>query len=90
MREFSFNVTEREQLHLEAVEAWAKRDIKKACRKWEQVLLNYPNDVLALKLANDVKKYMFYSHFIVLHLFRRFKEYKRFSCSCFTSFPKGT
>jgi plasmid maintenance system killer protein len=55
MREFSFDVTEREKLHLEAVEAWAKRDIKKACRQWEKVLLNYPNDVLALKLANDVK-----------------------------------
>ncbi|KAL6063489.1 Tetratricopeptide repeat protein 38 [Balamuthia mandrillaris] len=46
--------TERERMHLEAVEAWANGEsLGEAARIWNLILDRYPRDELALKFAND-------------------------------------
>ncbi|WP_084462686.1 tetratricopeptide repeat protein [Oceanibaculum pacificum] len=44
------SITPRERLHLAALEAWAAGDTATACAVWEQLLAEYPTDVLALRL----------------------------------------
>ncbi|XP_070533335.1 tetratricopeptide repeat protein 38-like [Ptychodera flava] len=55
------NVSSREKLHAEAIKLWAYGDITKAQDKWEEVLVQYPTDMLALKFAHDSYFYMGYS-----------------------------
>jgi tetratricopeptide (TPR) repeat protein len=43
-------VTARERGHVLALEAWAQGDIIGACRIWEDILVEHPLDILALKL----------------------------------------
>ena len=45
-------ITPREALHLAALEAWAAGDTIKACAVWEQLLAEYPTDMLALRLQH--------------------------------------
>ena len=45
-------VTEREALHLAALEAWCAEDIDRTTACWEQAVLEYPKDALALRLAH--------------------------------------
>ena len=45
--------SERERLHLAAVKAWAEGDLPGATRAWETVLIAWPRDALALRLAQD-------------------------------------
>ncbi|KAM4882978.1 tetratricopeptide repeat protein 38 isoform 2-T3 [Thomomys bottae] len=45
-------LTPREQLHVSAVETLAKGNFSRASDIWEQILLDYPTDMLALKFAN--------------------------------------
>ncbi|XP_069759698.1 tetratricopeptide repeat protein 38 [Narcine bancroftii] len=51
-------ITERELLHVKALELFAKGSLPKACGVWEQILLRHPTDMLALKLAHDSYFYM--------------------------------
>ena len=48
--------TPRERNHVAALDAWAKEDWLTATAFWEQILLDHPTDVLALRLAH-------YTHF---------------------------
>jgi hypothetical protein len=45
-------ITPREKLHLAALEAWAAGNSIKACAVWEQLLADYPTDLLALRLQH--------------------------------------
>ena len=47
----------REQLHVNALEAWAAGDIMKACFHWEEILTAAPRDLLALKLHHTMSFY---------------------------------
>ncbi len=49
-------VTPREKLHVAALEKWVARDAEGACSIWEQILLEYPRDFVALRLSH-------YTHF---------------------------
>ncbi|XP_076412623.1 tetratricopeptide repeat protein 38-like [Peromyscus maniculatus bairdii] len=51
-------LTSREQLHVSAVETFAKGNFSKACDLWEQILLDYPTDILALRFAHDAYFYL--------------------------------
>lgn len=47
-------LTQREQLHVSAVETFANGNFPKACALWEQILQDHPTDMLALKFSNSV------------------------------------
>ncbi|XP_046285411.1 tetratricopeptide repeat protein 38 isoform X2 [Marmota monax] len=53
-------LTPREQLHVSAVEAFAKGNFPKACDLWEQILRDHPTDMLALKFSHDAYFYLGY------------------------------
>jgi len=44
------NATERERLHVHALQAWVDGDILSATATWELVLADHPHDIVALKL----------------------------------------
>lgn len=50
-------LTQRERLHVSALEAWAAGDIMKACLHWERLLTESPRDLLALKLHHTMSFY---------------------------------
>src|ERR1043166_714353 len=54
--------TQREQLHVKALEAWASGDIMRACFHWEEILTDCPRDLLALKLHHTMTFYTGRSH----------------------------
>jgi tetratricopeptide (TPR) repeat protein len=54
--------TRREQLHVHALEAWAAGDIMGACARWEELLAQFPLDLLALKLHHTMTFYTGRSH----------------------------
>ena len=45
--------SDRERLHRAAVKAWAGDDLPEATRIWEKILIDWPTDALALRLAQD-------------------------------------
>uniref|UniRef100_F7EZ16 Tetratricopeptide repeat protein 38 n=1 Tax=Ornithorhynchus anatinus TaxID=9258 RepID=F7EZ16_ORNAN len=53
-------LTEREQLHVSAVDMFAKGRLPKACDLWERILQKHPTDMLALKFAHDTYFYLGY------------------------------
>uniref|UniRef100_A0AC11APR3 Tetratricopeptide repeat domain 38 n=1 Tax=Ovis aries TaxID=9940 RepID=A0AC11APR3_SHEEP len=53
-------LTHREQLHVSAVETFAKGNFPKACELWEQILQEHPTDMLALKFSHDAYFYLGY------------------------------
>ncbi|KAM9684588.1 tetratricopeptide repeat protein 38 isoform 3-T3 [Dama dama] len=53
-------LTHREQLHVNAVETFAKGNFPKACELWEQILRDHPTDMLALKFSHDAYFYLGY------------------------------
>ncbi|XP_054438479.1 tetratricopeptide repeat protein 38 [Pteronotus mesoamericanus] len=53
-------LTPRERLHVSAVEAFAKGSFPRACELWEQILLDHPTDMLALKFSHDAYFYLGY------------------------------
>ena len=55
-------ITKRERLHASALEAWAAGDIMKACFHWEEILADFPLDLLALKLHHTMTFYTGRSH----------------------------
>ncbi|XP_040843459.1 tetratricopeptide repeat protein 38 [Ochotona curzoniae] len=54
------SLTPREQLHVSAVETFAKGNFPKACDMWEQILQDHPTDLLALKFSHDAYFYLGY------------------------------
>ncbi|XP_054856296.1 tetratricopeptide repeat protein 38 [Eublepharis macularius] len=51
-------LTEREKLHVAALELFADGELPKACDTWDQILQNHPTDLLALKFAHDTYFYL--------------------------------
>lgn len=43
---------ERERRHIDALRAWAARDLFGATAAWEDILLQWPRDIIALRLAH--------------------------------------
>ncbi|XP_038146908.1 tetratricopeptide repeat protein 38 [Cyprinodon tularosa] len=54
----SQDITPREKLHVKAVELFSHGNYPKACEVWEDILLDHPTDMLALKFAHDAYFYM--------------------------------
>lgn len=44
----------REKMHVEALGAWVSGDIRKTNSIWEQILVEYPHDILALRIAHTM------------------------------------
>jgi tetratricopeptide (TPR) repeat protein len=51
------SLTRREQLHVKALSAWAAGDIMGACAAWEEILVDAPHDLLAMKLHHTLTFY---------------------------------
>uniref|UniRef100_A0A8C5RVZ2 Tetratricopeptide repeat protein 38 n=1 Tax=Laticauda laticaudata TaxID=8630 RepID=A0A8C5RVZ2_LATLA len=51
-------LSEREKMHVSAVELFARGQINQACDTWEEILQSNPTDMLALKFAHDGYFYM--------------------------------
>lgn len=49
--------TTREQQHVEAVKLWADGHMSGAAKVWENILVDHPTDMLALKFAHDTYFY---------------------------------
>ncbi|XP_061773863.1 tetratricopeptide repeat protein 38 isoform X1 [Nerophis ophidion] len=54
----SQNITQRERLHVKAMEFISHGNFPKACDTWEDILVDHPTDLLALKFAHDSYFYM--------------------------------
>ncbi len=52
------DATARERAHIEALKTWTAGDYRGAVRIWEGILLEYPRDFLALKLASYLQFYL--------------------------------
>ena len=50
--------TERERRHVTALGAWCRGDIAGATDAWEEILLDHPRDVLAIRLAHFTHFYL--------------------------------
>lgn len=46
------DMTQRERTHVAALRAWYTGDLYKACGLWDEILIDYPTDVLALRLQH--------------------------------------
>ncbi|XP_006032455.1 tetratricopeptide repeat protein 38-like isoform X1 [Alligator sinensis] len=57
----SQSLTEREKLHVSAVDLFAHGQLPKACAVWEQILQDHPTDMLALKFSHDTYFYLGHS-----------------------------
>ncbi|NXO30363.1 TTC38 protein, partial [Cisticola juncidis] len=53
-------LTERERLHVSALDVFARGQLPKACALWEQILESHPTDLLALKFSHDTYFYLGY------------------------------
>lgn len=54
----SQDITRREQLHVKAMELFSHGNFLKASDVWEDILVDHPTDLLALKFAHDAYFYM--------------------------------
>jgi len=52
------NATPREQAHVQALKHWANGDAGAAARVWEEILVEYPMDLLAMRLAHHTYFYL--------------------------------
>ncbi|KAM3869793.1 LOW QUALITY PROTEIN: tetratricopeptide repeat protein 38 [Diretmus argenteus] len=52
------DISPRERLHVRAVELFSLGNFPKACDTWEEILVEHPTDLLALKFAHDGFFYM--------------------------------
>ncbi|NWI14590.1 TTC38 protein, partial [Crypturellus soui] len=53
-------LTEREKLHVSALDMFAKGHLPKACDLWEEIMQSHPTDLLALKFSQDTYFYLGY------------------------------
>ncbi|XP_071361101.1 tetratricopeptide repeat protein 38 isoform X2 [Trachinotus anak] len=54
----SQDISPRERLHVKAMELFSRGNFPKACGIWEDILVDHPTDMLALKFAHDTYFYM--------------------------------
>uniref|UniRef100_A0A8C6SYQ8 Tetratricopeptide repeat protein 38 n=1 Tax=Neogobius melanostomus TaxID=47308 RepID=A0A8C6SYQ8_9GOBI len=54
----SQELTPRERIHVKAMQLFSQGNFPKACDAWEEILLDHPTDLLALKFAHDAYFYM--------------------------------
>ncbi|XP_020796842.1 tetratricopeptide repeat protein 38 [Boleophthalmus pectinirostris] len=54
----SQDISPRERLHVKAMQLFSQGNFSKACDAWEDILLDHPTDLLALKFAHDAYFYM--------------------------------
>ncbi|TDH09271.1 hypothetical protein EPR50_G00085010 [Perca flavescens] len=54
----SQDISPREKLHVKAMELFSRGNFPKACDVWEDILVDHPTDMLALKFAHDAYFYM--------------------------------
>ncbi|XP_023271267.1 tetratricopeptide repeat protein 38 [Seriola lalandi dorsalis] len=54
----SQDISPRERLHVKAMELFSHGNFPKACDVWEDILVDHPTDMLALKFAHDAYFYM--------------------------------
>lgn len=54
------NVSYREKLHAKAVKQWAEGSTAEACLTWEDILIEHPTDMFAVKMAHDSYFYLGY------------------------------
>ncbi|KAF3689072.1 Tetratricopeptide repeat protein 38 [Channa argus] len=54
----SQDISSREKLHVRAMELFSRGNFPKACDVWEDILVDYPTDMLALKFSHDAYFYM--------------------------------
>ncbi|MBL4721293.1 MAG: tetratricopeptide repeat protein [Alphaproteobacteria bacterium] len=57
-RALADNATARERAHIGALDAWCQGDLIAATNRWEEILLEYPLDVMALRLAHFTHFYL--------------------------------
>lgn len=53
-------ITDRELMHINALNVYSTGNIPSATNVWEQILIQYPTDLLALKFAHDAYFYLGY------------------------------
>ena len=46
---YSNSLTDREKSHVEAIKYLHSGDIDLACLEWENILIDYPSDIMAIK-----------------------------------------
>lgn len=51
-------ISQREKNHVYAVYKWAQNDLHSALLIWEDILLEYPTDMHAIKMAQDTYFYL--------------------------------
>ncbi|XP_019118239.1 tetratricopeptide repeat protein 38 [Larimichthys crocea] len=54
----SQDISPRERLHVKAMELFSHGNFPKACETWEDILVDHPTDMVALKFAHDSYFYM--------------------------------
>lgn len=52
------NASVREERHVTALECWRQGDLHAACAQWQQILIEHPHDILALRLHHFVSFWM--------------------------------
>ncbi|XP_058502185.1 tetratricopeptide repeat protein 38 [Solea solea] len=52
------DISPRERLHVKAMELFSHGNFSKACDAWEDILVDHPTDLLALKFAHDSYFYL--------------------------------
>ena len=58
----SLNLTDREEMHIDAIKELAVGNITTATSYWENILIENPTDMLAAKFAQDAYFYMGFQH----------------------------
>lgn len=69
-------LSDREKKHVNAVKLWSDGYMSDACTVWEDILMDNPNDILALKFAHDTYFYLGYSQQMRDSLGRVFPQWK--------------
>ena len=53
-KKLSYSATKREQQHVDALEAWCVGNLNQTVRIWDNILTEYPHDILALRLSHNM------------------------------------
>lgn len=61
LAETQTRLSDREKKHAKAVKLWSEGEMASACCVWEDILMDSPYDILALKFAHDTYFYLGYS-----------------------------
>ncbi|XP_053382109.1 tetratricopeptide repeat protein 38-like isoform X1 [Mercenaria mercenaria] len=69
-------LSDREKKHVNAVKLWSDGEMSDACNVWEDILMENPYDMLALKFAHDTYFYLGYSTPMRDSLGRVFPQWK--------------